>query len=184
MLSRLTFRVWKQGIFLRKTWYYDRCHHHGHCVLVVPLSSHPRIWREDFLMNQSPPMLLRFFLKWRLSQQAGTTVARHSLMSCMWTGFPNKSHYTRTTSSTHSNFLRLRVYACLDVTCHQHFWQNNQSLLCTTAVTQGVERPLSKSQQRKNIREENPPARIWTCNLLMTSLALYQLSCPNTSNET
>ena len=51
----------KTRYFLRKTWYYDRCHHHGHCVLVVPLSSHPRVWREDFLMNQSLPMLLRFF---------------------------------------------------------------------------------------------------------------------------
>ena len=82
-----------------------------------------------FLDESVPTCAASFFLKWRLSQQAETTVARHSLMSCMWTGFPNKFHYTRTTSSTHSNFLCLRVYACLDVTCHQHFWQNSQSFM-------------------------------------------------------
>ena len=30
-----------------------------------------------------------------------------------------------------------RVYMCLAVTCHMHFWQNDWDLLCATAVTQG-----------------------------------------------
>ena len=30
-----------------------------------------------------------------------------------------------------------KVYACLAVTCHLHFWQNDQDLLHATAVTQG-----------------------------------------------
>ena len=33
-----------------------------------------------------------------------------------------------------------KVYACLAVTCHLHFWQNDQGLLCATAVTRGWNR--------------------------------------------
>ena len=33
-----------------------------------------------------------------------------------------------------------KMYACLAVTCHLHFWQNDQDLLRATAVTRGVER--------------------------------------------
>ena len=33
-----------------------------------------------------------------------------------------------------------KVYACLAVTCHLHFWQNDRGLLCATAVTQGWNR--------------------------------------------
>ena len=31
-----------------------------------------------------------------------------------------------------------KVYACLAVTCHLHFWQNDRDLLRATAVTRGV----------------------------------------------
>ena len=47
-------------------------------------------------------------------------------------------HYTCTAAqSAHSDFVGSRVYACLDVTCHLHSWQNDQGLLHATAVTQG-----------------------------------------------
>ena len=39
--------------------------------------------------------------------------------------------------SAHSNFDVSRVYACLGVTCHLHFWQNDRGFSCTTAVTRG-----------------------------------------------
>ena len=42
-----------------------------------------------------------------------------------------------------------KVYACLAVTCHLHFWQNDCGLLCATAVTQGWNRYQNKSQHRK-----------------------------------
>ena len=48
--------------------------------------------------------------------------------------------------------LRLRLvnmYACLGVTCHLHFWQNDRGLLRATAVTRGVERTANKSQLTK-----------------------------------
>ena len=38
---------------------------------------------------------------------------------------------------THSDFVGSRVYACLGITCHLHFWQNDQGLLCATVVTRG-----------------------------------------------
>ena len=47
-----------------------------------------------------------------------------------------------------------KVYACLAVTCHLHFWQNDQDLLCATAVTQGWNRYQNKSQHRKSTLEK------------------------------
>ena len=52
-----------------------------------------------------------------------------------------------------------RVYAYLAVTCHLHFWQNDQDLLCATAVTRGWNGYRNKSQHRKSIMEKKilPP---------------------------
>ena len=42
-----------------------------------------------------------------------------------------------------------KVYACLAVTCHLHFWQNDRGLLRATAVTRGWNGYRYKSQHRK-----------------------------------
>ena len=42
-----------------------------------------------------------------------------------------------------------KVYACLAVTCHLHFWQNDWDLFHATVVTQGWNWYRSKSQHRK-----------------------------------
>ena len=42
-----------------------------------------------------------------------------------------------------------KVYACLAVTCHLHFWQNDWGLLRATAVTRGWSGYRNKSQHRK-----------------------------------
>ena len=42
-----------------------------------------------------------------------------------------------------------KVYACLAVTCHLHFWQNDRNLLRVTAVTRGWNEYRNKSQHRK-----------------------------------
>ena len=42
-----------------------------------------------------------------------------------------------------------RIYACLTVTCHLHFWQNDRGLLRATAVTRGWNGYRNKSQHRK-----------------------------------
>ena len=52
-----------------------------------------------------------------------------------------------------------KVYACLSVTCHLRFWQNDQGLLRATAVTRGWNRYQNKSQHRKLTLEKKilPP---------------------------
>ena len=47
-----------------------------------------------------------------------------------------------------------KVYACLAVTCHLHFWQNDRDLLRATAVTWGWNRHWNKSQHRKSTLEK------------------------------
>ena len=52
-----------------------------------------------------------------------------------------------------------KVYACLAVTCHLHFWQNDPDLLRATAVTRGWNGYGNKSQHRKLTLEKKilPP---------------------------
>ena len=70
--------------------------------------------------------------------------------SCVWACFPDRSpHYPWTASSAHSDFVRSRVYVCLDVTYHLHFWRNDQRLLRATAVTRGMKRTPNKSRHRR-----------------------------------
>ena len=47
-----------------------------------------------------------------------------------------------------------KVYACLAVTCHLHFWQNDRDLLRATAVTWGLNGYRNKSQHRKSTLEK------------------------------
>ena len=46
-----------------------------------------------------------------------------------------------------------KVYACLAVICHLHFWQNDRDLLHATAVTRGWNKYRNKSQHRKSTLE-------------------------------
>ena len=52
-----------------------------------------------------------------------------------------------------------KVYACLAVTCHLHFWQNDQDLLHASVVTQGWNGYWNKSQCRKSTLDKKilPP---------------------------
>ena len=47
-----------------------------------------------------------------------------------------------------------KVHACLAVTCHLHFWQNDRDLLCATAVTRGWNGYRNKCRHRKSILEK------------------------------
>ena len=79
---------------------------------------------------------------------------------------------------TQNNFMQnhiLKVYVCLAVTCHLQFGQNDQNLLCATAVTQGWNGYQNKSAQKVDPGEENSltaPAGIQTHDLSITSLVL------------
>ena len=70
-----------------------------------------------------------------------------------------------------------KVYVCLAVTCHLHFWQNDRGLLRATAVTRGWNGYRNKSQHRKLTLEKKilPPlqqgfepvtfrSRVWRSN--------------------
>ena len=52
-----------------------------------------------------------------------------------------------------------KVYACLAVTCHLHFWNTDRGLLRATAVTRGWNGYRNKSQHRKLTLEKKilPP---------------------------
>ena len=52
-----------------------------------------------------------------------------------------------------------KVHACLSVTCHLHFWQNDRGLLRATAVTRRWNGYRNKSQHKKLTPEKNilPP---------------------------
>ena len=52
-----------------------------------------------------------------------------------------------------------KVYACLAVTCHLHFWQNDRYFLRATVVTRGWNGYRNKSQHRKSTLEKKilPP---------------------------
>ncbi len=52
-----------------------------------------------------------------------------------------------------------KVYACLAVTCHLHFWRNDRGLLRATEVTRGWNGHRNKSQHRKLTLEKKilPP---------------------------
>ena len=52
-----------------------------------------------------------------------------------------------------------KVYACLAVTCHLHFWQNDRDFLRATVVTRGWNGHRNKSQHRKSTLENKilPP---------------------------
>ena len=65
----------------------------------------------------------------------------------------------------------LKVYACLAVTCHLYFQQNDRDLLCATAEWI----PKLESAQKVDLGEENSPATpagIRTRKLSVTSPAL------------
>ena len=52
-----------------------------------------------------------------------------------------------------------KVYACLAVTCHLHFWQNDRDFVRAAAVTRGWNGYRNKSQHRKLTLEKKilPP---------------------------
>ena len=71
-----------------------------------------------------------------------------------------------------------KVYACLAVTCHLHFWQNDWDALCANAVTKGWNGYRNEKTQKDDPGEENSPTApdwIRTQELLRTgNLSIFQ----------
>ena len=80
-------------------------------------------------------------------------------------------------TSCKATYIR-KVYACLAVTCHLHFWQNDRDLLRATAVTRGWNGYRNKSQHRKSTLEKKIhiyrlyPNHYYTCNEFSEYLSL------------
>ena len=55
------------------------------------------------------------------------------------------------------DFVGSKLFECLGVNCHLHFWQNDQGLLCTTVITQGGTDTEKESAHKVNSGEENSP---------------------------
>ena len=85
-----------------------------------------------------------------MARRTETTVAKCSLTNCVWAHFWIGSHIMprQQHSQPSSDFIGSRMYACLGVTCHLHFWQSDQGRLCATVVT-GLEWTPNKSQHTK-----------------------------------
>ena len=68
-----------------------------------------------------------------------------------------------------------KVYACLAVTCHLHFWQNDRDLLRATVATRGWNGHRNKSQHRKfsrrSSRDSNPLPFNYESGALTTKLS-------------
>ena len=94
-------------------------------------------------------------------------------------------HSVHHTTMHQCHFIQSRirkVHECLAVTCHLHFQQTDQDVFShATAVTWERNRYQIKSQHRKLTGEENYPttfARTGTCDILITSPALYTRAIP------
>ena len=89
-----------------------------------------------------------------------TYVALHEVTWCMKFAARFKLCISYNHAPCHFMQSRLhKVYACLAVTCHLHFWQNDGDLLRATAVTWGWNGYWNKSQHRKLTLEKKilPP---------------------------
>ena len=67
-----------------------------------------------------------------------------------------------------------KVHACLAVTCHLHFWQNNWNLLHATVVTQEWNRYQNTSQQLKKKKKKEKEGQTWwrmTCSAFPVTVA-------------
>ena len=86
---------------------------------------------------------------------------KHSLKWCpnstIWFlhGWCHVHHIPCTSVQCHFNWSHTcRVHVSLAVICRLHFWQNNQDLLCATAVTRGWSSCQNKSECRKLTLEQ------------------------------
>ena len=82
-----------------------------------------------------------------------------------------------------------KVYACLAVTCHLHFWQNDRDLLRATAVTQGWNGYQNKSQHRKlTLEKKILPPFLWGFKAVIFQSWVWRsnhwaIPAPNTPNS-
>ena len=125
-------------------------------IVVVFFSSHARIWGECLTIPSLPALFSSFFF-FTVKIRSCTLNPLFRLGSihsgsASWddcgrvfpdelhvSSFPDRfPHYACTAAKpANFHFIGSRTYVCLGVTCHSHFWQNDQGLLRATAVSRG-----------------------------------------------
>ena len=73
-----------------------------------------------------------------------------------------------------------KVYACLAVTCHLHFWQNDRDLLRATGTDTEIRastesRPCRRKFSRRSSRDSNPRPFNYESGALTTELSPPQV---------
>ena len=134
----------------------------------------PSVWGflvECSIIHSPHALFFFFFLKLRLArahyfhslardqtkeaQQAETTVAECFLTSFACELVPVRfPHYVCGIVSP-LQFVGSRMYPCLSVTCHQHFWHNDRGLLRATAVTRGWNGHRIRASTQSLLRRRN-----------------------------
>ena len=168
-------------------------------VLVVAFSSLARILGECLTIHA--PLVL-FFLKVEISLctlipffMPESVHSGSVSWDCGWT-FPDKlsvssfldrfPHYAWPAAwSAHSDFAVSRVYVCLGVTCHLHFWQNDWGLF--VPLYMGVEWTTNKSLHTKVTLKKKilPPLLpgFELATFFFMSLALLPTGYPGSPSE-
>ena len=72
-----------------------------------------------------------------------------------------------------------KVYACLAVTCHLHFWQNDRDFLRATVVTRGWNGYRNKNQHRKSTLYNVIDDRLYSA-ILRSLEQTHALACGST----
>ena len=130
-------------------------------------SSHVRLWMNDCSFTQRILNIIIYPPKTKCLH------LQCSLVVTGWCPIYNCCHLGATCTSLQCHFIQShirRMHACLAVTCHLHFWQNDRDLLHAAAVTWGWNR--YSNECRKLALEKNSPAETETCDLLTMCLAL------------
>ena len=95
-----------------------------------------------------------------VAQQTEMTVTKCSLTSCMWVHFLMGSHTTpvqQHSQPTPSLLGQGYMHACLGVSCHLHFWQNDRGYLHATEVTQGWNGHWISQHTKSNLEKKILP---------------------------
>ena len=116
-----------------------------HTSLFFPFFFFLFLSRDKFMCSNSTPQGPRISPQWL------------SRLTWLWTSVPRwgacelvslmSSHTMLGQHSQLTDFIGSSVYACTAVICHEHFWQNDQGLLCATAVTWGWNEYENKSTE-------------------------------------
>ena len=139
--------------------HHHHCHHHYHyCYWSLLYSAILRSRADSLRSHVILHEWIAFHSAFLNIHRSGGLKALAWLVPYETAAISARSVYTIQPCHFMQSHIR-KVYACLAVTCHLHFWQNDRGLLRATAVTRGWNGYRNKSQHRKSTLEKKilPP---------------------------